>query len=152
MRIQAVAPHLFRANSTCWNGFRKGRVSIRFKLNLLLTGRLAPRHQTATITWRKDSEHLPLRNGFEDRGGPSWLTPVGPSAPIFVSGTRPCRAVPSCPVTPPANGAGPPAVVTLFVASAFLLVAFVLVELRNAYPTMRLSLFRVWERGPPASS
>jgi EmrB/QacA subfamily drug resistance transporter len=37
-----------------------------------------------------------------------------------------------------------PANLALFVASGFLLVTFALVELRNAYPTIRLSLFRIW--------
>jgi EmrB/QacA subfamily drug resistance transporter len=37
-----------------------------------------------------------------------------------------------------------PAILTLFVASALLVVAFVVVELRTAFPTMRLSLFRIW--------
>ena len=44
----------------------------------------------------------------------------------------------------PDIGWGSPAIVTLFVASGLLLVVFVLVELRNAYPTIRLSLFRIW--------
>jgi len=44
----------------------------------------------------------------------------------------------------PDIGWSSPAIVALFVASAFLVVGFVLVELRNAYPTIRLSLFRVW--------
>jgi EmrB/QacA subfamily drug resistance transporter len=44
----------------------------------------------------------------------------------------------------PDVGWGSPASITLFVASGFLLVVFTLVELRNAYPTIRLSLFRIW--------
>jgi EmrB/QacA subfamily drug resistance transporter len=44
----------------------------------------------------------------------------------------------------PVVGWRSPAVVTLFTASGLLLVVFVLVELRNAYPTIRLSLFRIW--------
>ncbi len=37
-----------------------------------------------------------------------------------------------------------PPISTLFVASVILLVAFVAVEIRAAFPAMRLSLFRVW--------
>lgn len=37
-----------------------------------------------------------------------------------------------------------PALLALFPASLVLMVAFVAVELRNAYPTIRLSLFRIW--------
>jgi EmrB/QacA subfamily drug resistance transporter len=44
----------------------------------------------------------------------------------------------------PDIGWSSPVIVTLFAASALLLVAFTLVELRNAYPTIRLSLFRIW--------
>lgn len=44
----------------------------------------------------------------------------------------------------PAIGWGSPAIVTLFAASVFLLVTFVLVELKIAYPTIHLRLFRVW--------
>ncbi len=44
----------------------------------------------------------------------------------------------------PTLGWGSPAIVSLFALSLVLLVAFVLVELRSAYPTIRLSLFRVW--------
>jgi EmrB/QacA subfamily drug resistance transporter len=44
----------------------------------------------------------------------------------------------------PDMGWGSPAIVTLFVGSALLLVVFLLVELKNAYPTIRLSLFRIW--------
>jgi EmrB/QacA subfamily drug resistance transporter len=41
-------------------------------------------------------------------------------------------------------GWGSPFIVAMFVASAILVVAFVAVELRAAFPTMRLSLFRIW--------
>ena len=44
----------------------------------------------------------------------------------------------------PNVGWGSPAITALFVASALLLVLFVVVELRNASPTIRLSLFRIW--------
>ncbi len=37
-----------------------------------------------------------------------------------------------------------PALLTMFFASVVLVIAFVWVELRNAYPTIRLSLFRIW--------
>ena len=37
-----------------------------------------------------------------------------------------------------------PAILLTFAASAVLVVAFVAVELRSAFPTMRLSLFRIW--------
>jgi len=41
-------------------------------------------------------------------------------------------------------GWGSPFIVTMFVASGVLVVAFVAAELRSAFPTIRLSLFRVW--------
>lgn len=44
----------------------------------------------------------------------------------------------------PVLGWSSPVIGALFAASALLLVAFVLVELRNAYPTIRLRLFRIW--------
>jgi EmrB/QacA subfamily drug resistance transporter len=44
----------------------------------------------------------------------------------------------------PVMGWSSPAIVALFAASILLLVSFVLVELKVAYPTIRLSLFRVW--------
>jgi EmrB/QacA subfamily drug resistance transporter len=44
----------------------------------------------------------------------------------------------------PDMGWGSPSITALFVASALLLVLFVVVELRNASPTIRLSLFRIW--------
>jgi EmrB/QacA subfamily drug resistance transporter len=44
----------------------------------------------------------------------------------------------------PTDGWSSAIIVSLFAVSAPLLIAFVAVELRNAYPTIRLSLFRVW--------
>jgi EmrB/QacA subfamily drug resistance transporter len=44
----------------------------------------------------------------------------------------------------PDIGWSSPALLAMFFASAVLVVAFVLVELKNAYPTIRLSLFRIW--------
>lgn len=44
----------------------------------------------------------------------------------------------------PVMGWGSPAIVGLFASSLVVLVAFLLVELRSSYPTIRLSLFRVW--------
>ena len=43
-----------------------------------------------------------------------------------------------------AYGWSSPSIISLFAASAALVVAFIWVELRNAFPTMRLSLFRIW--------
>jgi EmrB/QacA subfamily drug resistance transporter len=37
-----------------------------------------------------------------------------------------------------------PAIISTFAVSGMLMVSFVAVELRNAFPTMRLSLFRIW--------
>lgn len=44
----------------------------------------------------------------------------------------------------PDIGWGSPTLLTLFFGSVVLLVVFVFVELRNAYPTIRLRLFRIW--------
>jgi EmrB/QacA subfamily drug resistance transporter len=44
----------------------------------------------------------------------------------------------------PDIGWSSPTLLTLFFASVVLLVLFVFVELRNAYPTIRLRLFRIW--------
>ncbi len=44
----------------------------------------------------------------------------------------------------PDMGWSSPALFGLFSASVVLVVVFVFVELRNAYPTIRLSLFRIW--------
>lgn len=44
----------------------------------------------------------------------------------------------------PALGWTSPATAGLFATSIFLLAAFLLVELKNAYPTIRLSLFKIW--------
>jgi len=44
----------------------------------------------------------------------------------------------------PVMGWSSPVIVTLFAASILLLVTFVLVEVKMAYPTIRLSLFRIW--------
>lgn len=44
----------------------------------------------------------------------------------------------------PDIGWSSPALLALFAASFCLAIVFVVVELRNAYPTIRLSLFRIW--------
>jgi EmrB/QacA subfamily drug resistance transporter len=44
----------------------------------------------------------------------------------------------------PEIGWGSPALLTLFAASVVLVVVFLVVELGNAHPTIRLSLFRTW--------